>query len=59
MKIAIAAIVMLQVANLASTLWTDHRNSLRAMAVRCLIYATHNMAEPEACTQAFPRPERP
>lgn len=55
MKIAIAAVIILQVANLASTLWTDHLDSRRAMAVRCLLYATHNMAEPEACRQAFPR----
>lgn len=59
MKTAITALIVLQVANLASTFWADHLNSRRAVAVRCLIYATHNMAEPKVCTEAFPQPEQP
>ncbi|RWN44688.1 MAG: hypothetical protein EOS03_23875 [Mesorhizobium sp.] len=59
MKTAIAVVIVLQVANLASTLWTDHLNTQRAMAVRCLLYATHNMGEPKACAQAFPAPDQP
>lgn len=59
MKIAIAILIVLQVANLAATLGTDHLNRRRAMAVRCLLYAAHNMAEPKACTEAFPENREP
>lgn len=59
MKFAVATIIILQIANLAATLGADHLNRRRAMSVRCLIYATHNIGEPKACAEAFPQPEQP
>ncbi|OHV58140.1 hypothetical protein LCM4576_08375 [Mesorhizobium sp. LCM 4576] len=50
MKIAIALLI----ANLALTAWIDHLSARRDKATRCLLYALHNIAEPKACTEAFP-----
>ncbi|MER8473189.1 hypothetical protein [Mesorhizobium sp. M0220] len=57
MKTAITVLIVLQVANLAATYGADYFGRRRATAIRCLIYATHAMGEPKACTEAFPRPE--
>ncbi|MER8833721.1 hypothetical protein [Mesorhizobium sp. M0909] len=56
MKTAITVLIVLQVANLAATFGADYFGRRRATAIRCLIFATHAMGEPKACTEAFPRP---
>lgn len=59
MKIAVAAIIILQIANLAATFGADHLNRRRALATRCILYSIHNLGEAKACTDAFPQPEWP